>query len=54
MMSMPVTRFAFDHASASAVRSSIAAAMVIAELVLYEIVYNFGFGRPSQGIVNKG
>src|SRR5258705_11035837 len=40
-MSMPAMRLAFDHPSASAVRSSIAAAMVIAEPVLYEIVYNF-------------
>src|SRR6267142_123301 len=41
MMSMATTRLAFDHAFESAVRSSIAAAMVIAEPVLYEIVYNF-------------
>src|SRR6266536_6520392 len=40
-ISMPAMRLAFDHPSASAVRSSIAAAMVIAEPVLYEIVYNF-------------
>src|SRR6185369_14078414 len=40
-MSMAAMRLAFDHAFESAVRSSIAAAMVIAEPVLYEIVYNF-------------
>jgi hypothetical protein len=53
-MSMLAMRPEFDHPSRSAVRSSIAAAMVIAKPVLYEIVYNFGVGRPSQGNVNKG
>jgi hypothetical protein len=48
-MSMVAMRLAFDHASASAVRSSIAAAMVIAESVLYEIVYNFRLGPTFAG-----
>src|SRR4029078_6881783 len=46
---MPAMRFALDHASASAVRSSIAAAMVIAEPVLYEFVYNFQLWRTFGG-----
>src|SRR3954469_11285392 len=57
-MSMPAIRFAFGHAFDSAVRSSIAAAMVIAELVLYEIVYNFQLwptfaGKCQQRVIQS-
>jgi hypothetical protein len=44
---------ALDHAGASAVRHSIAAAMVIAKPVDREIFTFFGFGRPLQRNVNK-
>src|SRR6185503_12749165 len=59
MMSMPAMRLAFDHRSASAVRSSIAAAMVIAEPVLYEIAYNFWLwptfaGKCQQSVIQSG
>src|SRR5438552_4720434 len=52
-------RLAFDHAFESAVRSSIAAAMVIAEPVLYEIVYNFRLwpnfaGKCQQRVIQSG
>src|SRR5512141_3415580 len=58
-MSMPAMRLAFDHAFESAVRSSIAAAMVIAEPVLYEIVYNFWLwptfaGKCQQRVIQFG
>src|SRR6187455_2476877 len=58
-MSMAAMRLAFDHASASAVRSSIAAAMVIAEPVLYEFVYNFRLwptfaGKCQQRVIQSG
>src|SRR2546423_4580785 len=58
-MSMSAMRLAFDHPSASAVRSSIAAAMVIAEPVLYEIVYNFRLwptfaGKCQQRVIQSG
>src|SRR2546423_4777182 len=58
-MSMSAMRLAFDHPSASAVRSSIAAAMVIAEPVLYEIVYNFWLwptfaGKCQQRVIQSG
>src|SRR5215203_5834804 len=58
-MSMPAIRFALDHAFDSAVRSSIAAAMVIAEPVLYEIVYNFRLwptfaGKCQQRVIQSG
>src|SRR4029078_8946698 len=46
---MPAMRFAFDHGYASAGRSSIAAAMVIAEPLLYEFVYNFQLWRTFAG-----
>src|SRR5206468_10368453 len=57
-MSMPAMRLAFDHVPASAVRSSIAAAMVIAEPVLYEIVYNFRLwptfaGKCQQRVIQR-
>src|SRR5688572_1049919 len=58
-MSTPAMRLAFDHAFESAVRSSIAAAMVIAEPVLYEIVYNFRLwptfaGKCQQRVIQSG
>src|SRR5688572_27376134 len=58
-MSMPAIRLALDHAFEPAVRSSIAAAMVIAEPVLYEIVYNFRLwptfaGKCQQRVIQSG
>src|SRR2546423_1705128 len=58
-MSMPAMQLAFDHAFESVVRSSIAAAMVIAEPVLYEIVYNFRLwptfaGKCQQRVIQSG
>src|SRR4051794_6749625 len=58
-MSMSAMRLAFDHVPASTVRSSIAAAMVIAEPVLYEIVYNFRLwptfaGKCQQRVIQSG
>jgi hypothetical protein len=46
-------RPAFDHAGASAVRLSIAAAMVIAKPVYKELFTLFSVGRPLQRNVNK-
>src|SRR5437879_5735395 len=46
---MPAMRPGFDHALVSAVPLSIAAAMVIAEPVLYEIVYNLRLGLTFAG-----
>jgi hypothetical protein len=42
-----------DHAGASAVRLSIAAAMVIANLFAGGLFTIFGLGRPLQRNVNK-
>src|SRR3979490_2651141 len=46
---MLVMRPDFGHVPVSAVPSSIAAAMVIAEPVLYEIVYNLRLCPPFAG-----
>jgi hypothetical protein len=46
-------RLALDHAFASAVGLSIAAAMVIAKPVFGELFTFFGFGRPLQRNVKK-
>jgi hypothetical protein len=42
-----------EHAWASAIRLSIAAAMLIAKSVFKEIFTFFSFGRPLQRNVNK-
>jgi hypothetical protein len=53
-MSMPAMRLALDQAVASAVRLSIATAMVIAKPVYRELFTFFALGRPLQRNVNKG
>jgi hypothetical protein len=52
-MSTRAMRLVNERAGASAVRPSIAAAMVIAEPVSRELFTVFGLSRPLQRSVNK-